>query len=228
LSYSDLSNNQMDSGLVKLETSNQPILTVLTFVESFLPLFIIENRKSIKNEKGLTQRLLRILIVNVNDNLPFTFDKEGMQDESIGSSHTVDFSVIFKANRKEFFAFEAKILGVKEKYRKQEYLVGSDYKGNPKHCGGVERFKRNIHCKDLKYVGMLGYILKENSKYWLDIINKWINDFSEEYSDNTISWYKSEELVFLDRTDEISKLKSLHPRNNNSDITIYHFWCQLN
>ncbi len=227
MSFINQLNTQIDSGSAKIEQPDQHIVSVLSYVEIQLDTFILENKNSLTNEKGLTQRLVRILLCNLNDNYPFTFDKEGMQNERIGNSPAVDISVLSKSNKQEFFAFEAKILGVKEKYREQEYLIGRDNKGKPKQCGGVERFKRNIHCKDLLKVGMLGYILKETSEYWYAQINTWINNFSVSNTDETITWTKDEQFELVSKSNNISKLESCHNRNDNNNIRIYHYWCHL-
>ncbi|WP_457748602.1 hypothetical protein, partial [Sulfurimonas sp.] len=63
-----------------------------------------------------------------------------------------------------FIVFEAKRLNnTLGKSRKKEYVVGRVYKdsqGNNKYLnsGGMERFKKEIHGKRLKYVGMIGYM----------------------------------------------------------------------
>ena len=238
MSYLDINNSEIDCGTAKPEKPNQPVLKVLTYVETNLPEFIEENfGKDNFNEDNYTEKLCDILNLNASEK-PFWFHWQNIEKQSKGHDAKIDVGVktkekIIVGNREfkakdRYFAFEAKILGVKESYREQEYLVGKDNKGSIKHCGGVERFKRNIHCQDLTVVGMFGYILKEDSAYWFNMINSWILDFAENAKDDTIFWNESEVMVLNEKHDKFCKLKSSHHRNENNRFTIYHFWCQLN
>lgn len=225
-------------GKAKLPNPNCPISTVLSFLENNIPEFVYQNKNSgIKNEKGLTQRLVRLLNTNLNNNFPFFFDKEGMEDETSGNSPSVDFDVVAKEKisvklrvfekQKRFFAFEAKILGVKESYRQKEYVKGYDSKGNPKNSGGIERFKNGTHGGNIPNAGLIGFILKEDSAFWFSSINSWIAELATESGS---SWSSDDKLQLDFDFGVYSKYNSKHKRTNSifNEIEIYHFWINLN
>lgn len=225
-------------GKATLPKPNCPISTVLSFLESNIPEFANQNKNSgIKNEKGLTQRLVRLLNVNLSDNFPFFFEKEGMEDETSGNSPSVDIDVVAKEEisvklrifekQERFFAFEAKVLGVKESYRQKEYIKGFDSKGNPKNCGGIERFKNGAHGKNIQSAGMIGFILKENQTYWFNRINLWIDEFALE--EESI-WDLGDKLQFNVDFETYSTYYSKHRRkgSNFKIINIFHYWINLN
>ncbi len=235
----NLANNYIGSqiGKAKPPKLDLPIATVLDFVDKQIPKFVKSYGTSTnKNEKGLTQKLVRLLSTNLNDHFPFFFDKEAMEDESIGNSPSVDIGVITKesisvklihySKGNQFFAFEAKILGVKESYRQKEYLLGYDSKGKPKNCGGIERFKKGIHGRKLNHAGMIGYIIKDDQKYWFNNINAWIDDLALNQS---LIWNSNDKLNFTKSFKTYSKYFSQHSRiNNTNSIKIFHFWINLN
>lgn len=229
-----------DSGKATFESKDKPIISLLEYIENQLPVFISENKKSIKNEKGLAQNLRRILLINLNDSYPFTFDPEGMQDVKNGNSPTIDLEVLAKKQiiiqfrefkKKEvFFAFEVKTLVPKEKFRYQEYVIGKDSKYQPKPCGGIERFKRNIHSSLLNNVGMFGFIIRESIEFWYSEINRWIEDLINTSTNDNLKWSENDKLCPLDKPLPLDcKLfTSINSRiGNNPDIFIYHFFINL-
>ncbi|MBI5324402.1 MAG: hypothetical protein HZB41_03855 [Ignavibacteriae bacterium] len=220
--------------------SEQPILTVLEFIENLLPTFVNRYKNTILNENGLTQNLVRLLGSNLSDNYPFFFDKEGIQDVTKGNSASVDIEVISKTNffiecktyekEEPFFAFEAKILGVKEKYRHKEYLIGFDNNYQPKPCGGIERFKKNIHCSKMSKAGMIGYIIKSDFNTWREKINQWIQELIINPGNDSMTWSINDKLTNNNnqKNKDIAKYYSNHERiNDNSNILLIHLWINL-
>ena len=70
--------------------------------------------------------------------------------------------------------------------------------------------------------GLLGFIEKEESKYWLKKINGWIEDLAK--SDTT--WNKNEILTELEARTDFSYLKSIAHRKTD-DINLYHIWIKM-
>lgn len=246
MSISQFQNKNIDSGIAKIEKPNQPILTVINYVEDCFPFFIEESKKKqIKNESGLTQRLYRILSGNLNDSYPFFFDKEGMEDETVGNSPRVDIDVIGKeiistktrinTSQNRFFSFEAKLLGNTAKYREKEYVIGHDkvVKGVKKHisCGGIERFKKSIHGNGLIYCGMIGYMLSLDFDKWHPKVNDWIGELAISNVDKEISWSTNDKLEKQYSNNQKARYQSIHSRMLNkkptNSIFIFHLWVNL-
>jgi hypothetical protein len=173
----------VSTGELKGPGIDSSILTVVGFVEEQLTVFSQKYTNSaIKNEKGLTDRLYLLLQrESLTRKYPFIFDKDYPEKPESGHSPTPDLGVIYQegitietkhyADDESFFSFEAKILGVEDKRRQKEYVIGSD-----KENGGIERFKKRIHGKRLRYAGMLGYVQKHDFHYWHTIVNSWIDE----------------------------------------------------
>ena len=232
-----------DIGIAKTEQPNQPIITVLNYVEKMLPCFIEEIKSApIKNENGLTQTLNRILLVNLNDEYPFSFDKEGMEVETKGNSPAIDIDVITKESisvnanfikrGKRFFAFEAKLLGNTAPQREKEYVIGHDTKeGKHVPCGGLERFKKSIHGNGLNHCGMIGYMLSQDFAKWHHKINDWIEGLTLTNTDSSISWSVQDKL----NLQSINHQKACYTSNNSrmksgneiNPVKIYHIWVNL-
>src|ERR1700690_4142062 len=156
------------------------VLTTVLFIRRHLVEFSNTYSVSkINNEKGLTQKLSNMLNAHAQrEGYSFWFDKEYMEDPESGTSPQVDIGVITSledgisiesklySSDESFFSVEAKRLGCLEKKREKEYLVGRFENSKYKDCGGVERFKKGIHGKNLKYAGIIGYVQEHNFQYW--------------------------------------------------------------
>jgi len=243
MSISEFQDIPLDSGRAKTEQPNQPVLVVLDYVEKWIPFFIKESKKKkIQNEKGLTQRLVRILATNLNDTYPFTFDKEGMEDETTGKSSAVDIDVLTKEiisvstkifNKGErYFAFEAKLLGNTESRREKEYIIGHlNSEGKYITCGGIERFKKSIHGNGLDQCGMIGYMLNKNFELWYQQINTWIDEFIKSNPDSSINWSNEDKLSSQSGSLLMARYISTNSRMKSgyiiNPIKLYHLWINL-
>ena len=243
MSLSQFQDIPLDNGSAKIEQPNQPIITVLNYVEKMLPCFIEESKsEQIKNENGLAQKLNRILLVNLNDEYPFSFDKEGMEDETKGNSPAIDIDVVAKEcisvntkfikRGKRFFALEAKLLGNTASYREKEYVIGHDTaEGKHISCGGIERFKKSIHGNGLNQCGMIGYMFDKNFDVWYKQINNWIEELTLTDTDSTIIWSQEDKLIFKSQTHLKANYTSKNARiKSGSEIDpvfIYHIWVNL-
>jgi hypothetical protein len=80
------------SGKMKGPETDAPIITVVSCVEQVLIIFSEQYAGSnIKNEKGLTQKLIHLLTVYASKKYyPFYFQKEYMEDPERGDSPQVD------------------------------------------------------------------------------------------------------------------------------------------
>jgi hypothetical protein len=172
------------------------------------------------------------------DGCPFLFDKEYMEDVEKGDSPQVDIGVIsfenrgifinsrYYSSRESFFSMEAKRLDKISKIREKEYVLGHFENGRYIDCGGVERFKKEIHGKGLQYAAMIGYVQKVDFEYWLHAINSWIDDLIAEKIPSTVNWSKKDKLSALRKTPETAKFQSENSRKTGS-IVLFHLWVNL-
>jgi hypothetical protein len=216
------------------------ILTVIAFVETHLVQFSKKYTGSaIINEKGLTQQLFILLEFNAREQgYPFLFVPEYMESVEKGDSPQVDIGVVsveekeqfinskYYSSQKSFFSMEAKRLDKISKIREKEYLLGHFENERYIDCGGVERFKKEIHGKGLQYAAMIGYVQRFDFDYWLHTINSWIDDLIAGKTSSTVSWSKKDQLHELRKTPETAKFQSENSRETGS-IILFHLWVNL-
>lgn len=214
------------------------ILAVLDFLETHLPSFANKNKgRTAYNEKGLTEKLIILL----NRKLiaePFFFHNDKMEDNQKGNSPSVDIGVLSKETSiiiKErkyseddaFFRIEAKRLSHLGQKREKEYLLGRLENGKYKDTGGIERFKKGIHGRNLDYGGVIGYLQKEDFTYWHNTINTWIDEL---IIINPAFWKEDDKLEKMYFKNHLSKLRSQNIRmsgDNTDTIELFHFWVDL-
>ena len=101
-----------------------------------------------------------------------------------------------------------------KKLREKEYVFGN-------RKGGIERYKKEIHGRKLNECGMIGFIEKYNSSYWLNIINLWIQDLSRSNPE----WNSDEKLTMKVDTIDYSYLVSIaHREKSSKDVLLHHWW----
>jgi hypothetical protein len=241
MSLSQFQDIPLDNGRANTEQPNQPIIAVLNYVEKWIPSFINESKaEQIENERGLTQRFVSILLVNLNDIYPFTFVSEWMEDETKGNSAAVDIGILTRDNsislrNRCFFVLEAKKLGDTDQIRNKEYLVGHNIKKNgiQKYlaCGGIERFKKSIHGNELDQCGMIGYMFDKSFDVWYKQINNWIEQLTFTNTDSTIIWSQEDKLSFQSQTHLKANYTSKNKRTKSGSeidpVMIYHIWVNL-
>lgn len=182
------------------------------------------------NENALTQRLLTEL-EQVSWDRPYFFQKEFMEDDSTGNSRRTDVAVqarqgacvvvdgIGFSNGKRFLALEAKRLPAPRNDREREYLIGEH--------GGIERFKKGDHGRELKTVGIIGYIQRHAFDYWRDRINGWIDQLIPT-SLPELPWDLQDRLDMEENSPQLARLQSRTLRvSDNKRITVRHLWVQM-
>ncbi|MFC2155112.1 hypothetical protein ACFLRB_01295 [Acidobacteriota bacterium] len=228
------------SGHLTGPSADTSVLMVVAFVEKNLVEFSWQyTGSSITNERGLNQQLCILLNrYAYNENYPFWFDKDHMEEPERGDSPSVDIGVLSSrdegikisakcySNRESFFSMEAKRLCKISEARQKEYLIGRMEKGKYKERGGVERFKKNIHGKRLKYGAMIGYVQEQNFEYWHKTINSWIDELIIETIGNSIRWTEKDKLSAIYKHESTAKFKSENARKSGS-IILFHLWVNL-
>ena len=188
--------------------------------------------KTIKNEKGITNRLCKML----NCHKLLYFHHEGMQDETTGTSASVDIEAVttsstffearLYAKEETLMAIEAKRLpSPPPKSREKEYLVGSK-----KASGGMERFKLGVHGREALCWTMLGYLQKDDFSSWRLKINSWIEDLAKTRHMSGL-WESNEKLEVLTQKSKTARFRSQCKRRHRGAtdfVEIIHLWVNLN
>ena len=205
----------------------------------FIEVYFIEFSQKIKgeisaSEKSLTDKLCKFLNRKAGA-YPFYFQHENVENHASGKSPQTDIGTLSRSEQliiadrnygefDSFFSIEAKRLPTPGHNREKEYVIGHD-----KACGGLERFKKGIHGKELKYAAIIGYIQKEDSNHWFLKINNWI----AELMISSPELWKEEDKLIQDQN-ELTGLTKFASRNYRSDIngqedfiSIFHFWVNL-
>lgn len=228
------------SGKIKGPETDAPIITVVSCVEQVLISFSEQYADSnIKNEKGLTQKLIHLLTVYASKKYyPFYFQKEYMEDPERGDSPQVDIGVISTSKEgiiigvkpyegESFFSIEAKRLAELGSKRAKEYLLGRTEKNKYISCGGVERFKQGIHGRGLPYGAIIGYVQEHDFTYWYGSINSWIDDLIQKNLYSPVPWLLKDKLKEDYIRSTTAKFISITSRKNDF-ITLFHLWARLN
>lgn len=219
----------------KLDSKMLPCISrtaVLDAIENGLAEFAGRKEfRTIKNEKGITNRLCKIL----SGHKLLYFHHEGMQDEESGTSASVDLEAIATtetvfearsyAREETLMSIEAKRLpSPPPKQREREYLVG-----NNKGGGGVERFKLGVHGGKSAAWTILAYVQQHDFKTWREMINGWIDDLSLNGKPHGF-WNTTEKVEMVAENVSIMRGRSQHKRQvggKSDKIEIAHLWVLL-
>lgn len=223
-------------GILRGPKEKASVFNVLKYIEKQLPRFAEEySRSRIKNEKGLTQNLC-LMLNRFTEEYPFYFHKEFMEVPERGDSPQIDIGVISRHSNtinsrfynveESFFAMEAKRLDDVGKKREKEYLIGRFENGKYIDCGGVERFKKEIHGRNVDYGVLIGYVQKYDFNYWYNKIDGWIDNFISYRSPRYKNWVVADKLLKQCNRSTYAKYKSKNKRRRDS-ITLFHLWINL-
>lgn len=215
---------------------NSLILEVIHFVELRL-IQLANNFSYISPEIGLTFELVNLLQRDTYFELcPFWFRDGYLEDSTRGDSREPDIGVMPKEMiilenksfpyNKSFFSLEAKILPTPGSDREKEYLIGREVNGKYRYYGGVERFKKGLHGKGLKYSGLIGYIKQKDFEYWQATINNWVGELIVSNHDISIMWTEDDKLVEQCINPSTARFISINKRKSDS-ITLFHLWVKL-
>ncbi|OFX17887.1 MAG: hypothetical protein A2033_03665, partial [Bacteroidetes bacterium GWA2_31_9] len=150
---------------------------------------------------------------------PFRFSKNPTQPKS---NKETDIGVfVMTRNQKPLPIIEFEAKRFSESSNNKEYVSGLR--------GGIERFKRGHHSSHLKACGMFGYVQNRTSSDWIEKVNNWIKELSENNVDPTIDWTDSKEyLIKVDSFPLVEKLNSSHYRKSSEDmISLWHYLIEL-
>ncbi len=159
--------------------------------------------------------------------LPFIFIREAAQIQTKGQNRNVDIGVFqYYAEQTPFFVIEAKRLPTLPKRREKEYVIGDNLS---KPSGGIERFKLNMHGKNLSESAMIGYVQSGDLKKWFHEINKWIEALIKKTNNPDLQWKMGDMLKNKCgfKKEEISHFISENKKNDNTSIKLYHYFVNM-
>jgi hypothetical protein len=181
-------------------------------------------------EDGLTQRLTIHLERSAHIR-PYFFLREDLEDDRDGSSPRADLGVrarddshillsgIRYSGGQRFLALEAKRLPTPGTGREREYLKGKR--------GGVERFKRGLHARELATVGIIAYVQRYGFGHWHQLLNDWVDELIAA-STQELPWDEQDRLELETASDRLAQLRSGNLRvSDNRRLTMRHIWVQL-
>jgi Uma2 family endonuclease len=185
----------------------------------------------IRNEDGLNSLLSLFISKTVRQkNLPFIVHHQSTEVLTRGGSPAPDIGIHLDivddaGPPPRITVFEGKRLTTSLGHQRQrEYVIGHAEKGKHVPCGGIERFKRLIHGRELSLAGMIGYIQEETPGYWHGQINSWISELSQQQHDP--EWLEQERLATPTTKGRISESMSVVCRQADK-IHLSHLWINL-
>lgn len=209
-------------------------------VVEFIEIHFVEFSKKVKgeitaSEKSLTDKLCKYLNRNAGA-YPFYFHHENVENHASGISPQIDIGTLSESEKlligdrsygefDSFFSIEAKRLPTPGQNREKEYVIGQD-----RSSGGIERFKKGIHGKNLRYAAIIGYIQKEDFEFWFLKINNWIDELINSSNNK---WLSEDKLIKVVEADEdgCAKFESNNIRIDTEpeieSIKLLHFWISL-
>ncbi|NVO11363.1 MAG: hypothetical protein HXX16_15485 [Bacteroidales bacterium] len=203
---------------------NLEVDLVLSFIDKHVPYFppYYQTVRDSKKENRISDFLVHHFELCKNETggyFPFRFSKNPTQSESGKETDIGVFVMTRNLKPLPIIEFEAKRFS--ESSNNKEYVCGLR--------GGIERFKRGHHSSHLRVCGMFGYVQNQTSYDWIEKVNTWIKELSENSLDPTIDWTDSKELLIkVGSFPYVEKLFSFHYRELSKDrISLWHYLIEL-
>lgn len=204
--------------------SNFEVDKILSFVDQNISGFLnyYQSFRDSVNENRISDNLVQyfeLCKIESGSYYPFRFSKNPTQPESDKETDIGVFFMSWSRKPSPIIEFEAKRFS--ESSNNKEYVCGIR--------GGIERFKRGYHSSQLKECGMFGYVQNRTSEEWIEKINNWITELSQNNSDSTINWTDKKELLSkIDSFPLVEKLYSIHNRTSQKEcIKLWHYLIDL-
>lgn len=209
--------------------------TALPYVQNTLCEFRIEMldlEKMPENEVGLTDFLVVALNSSRRPN-GLIFKAESRENRFRGDSPAVDIGIFWELPAQGFSswprisAIEAKRLDSRiDSRRKCEYVYGHTERGKRVVAGGIERYKKALHAKDISTkVAILAYMQTDNFATWHRRINGWIAELAKQ-DGHEPPWSNDEKLSSPAENDGVATCESTIFRKKDR-LPMVHFWVDL-
>lgn len=219
-SVSNIPNPSIKKGTIKEK--------LIKFLEETLYKFQEQFKGEVNSsEENLNEQLGKTLTY-FSKSQTFIFQAETKQKQPKGIDRRVDIGVFRHfADPNPFFTIEAKRLTTTiPKNREKEYVLGND---SIKLSGGIERYKHNVHGVNLDHSAIIGYVQNEDSIYWYNTINNWIQELIDGKIKSSLNWISNDLLNnTCDFTDlRLAKFISDSERTNQTKIILNHYFINL-
>ena len=231
----DVSQNNSSGRLTEGIEIDSSIMSVVDFIRNHFAEFSNKVKVEVSaSEKALTDKLCKYFN-RAATACPFFFQHENVENHASGISPQTDIGTLSESEQlivgdrcygefDSFFSMEAKRLPTPGHNREKEYVIGYE-----KPCGGIERFKKEIHGKNLRFAAIIGYVQQEDVNHWFLKINEWIGELIISFPNE---WKEDEKLILKQKDNKgISELFSrnliLTSKNQDSFINLFHFWINL-
>lgn len=122
-------------------------------------------------------------------------------------------------NSKAFFVIECKWL--RSNSQSNQYVNGKS--------GAIERFKKQIHGRELNHSAIIGYVKDNCFNFWQnEKVNTWIKTLISNENEKSLKWEKSDLLLLIEESQDkkIARYYSKSKRENDY-IELYHFWVKI-
>ena len=197
---------------------------VLSYIDKYVPDFpsYYQSVKDSEKENRISDNLVHHFELCKHETggyFPYRFSKNPTQQESDKETDIGVFVMTRNQKPLPIIEFEAKRFS--ESSNNKEYVCGLR--------GGIERFKRGHHSSHLNVCGMFGYVQSRTSSDWIEKVNNWIKELSENNDDSTIDWTDSNELLIkVDSFPQVQKFFSSHFRKlPEKRISLWHYLIEL-
>lgn len=201
---------------------------LIEFIEATLLKFQNQFKGEVNTSEEVLNEHLGKTLNYYSKSQPFFFQSETRQKQLKGTDRKVDIGV-FKhyADNSPFFTIEAKRLSsLIPKNREKEYVLGND---PAKLSGGIERFKHNLHGVNLVDSAIIGYVQNEDSMYWYNTINNWIQELIDSKIKSPLNWISNDLLNntcgFNDL--RLAKFISVNEKTDQTKISLNHYFINL-
>ena len=91
----------------------------------------------------------------------------------------------------------------------------------------MARFKQGLHARELRTVGIIGYVQRQGFNHWLDLINSWVDELIAS-SKPELPWDELDRLQIEEIWPRLARLRSSNLRvSDNQRLSMLHIWVQL-
>ena len=207
-------------------TPSKLYLTLAALLDEALikfPNFVSSSLITLQSEDDITEQLSVFLddVTRSNSN-PYGIFRFTNQSKTPSSRQKTDIGVRLasKSPSNVICFIEAKRIPTPTgKNRKHTEYVANDGRG------GIERFKKEFHGKNLPCSIIIGYLQSRERDFWLRYYNYVIHFLSK----GDKSWTYLDKMVHINEfiDPKVSKYFSRHTRIKEKEILLYHYWIYL-
>lgn len=188
------------------------------------PDYISEAPERLLSEDDITEQLSVFLDENTRgENNPYSLFRFTNQSKVVGKPQKSDIGVRLASSAPSnvICVIEAKRIPTPTGPNRvpSEYIINNGR-------GGIERFKHELHGKNLPISILVGYLQDSKMQYWFRYFNFVIHLLSEVNNE----WNNLDKLTGINEFSEekVFKFRSVNSRIAQKEIELFHYWIDLN